>query len=276
MGAYYLTALKYPDKEKWYMYQVFDSASNILISGMKLMEHSYILNSYTNYITQKLYYNPAHVIWLCDYHDRVSPDDITWEDVVRVEVKKEEKKLNKHLCVLYVNFDKKEYFSIRKILEFLGEDLIKNLGTEKQSKYVKFVLYKGKLYSRIIHPLPFLTNSESEYAGGGDYHGEYPLRGYWAKDLIVALPDGAEPIIHKYGFEDISKDVLVEVENNCLNTPKDVLTFYLLKLMKDFNVVNNPSQFFLKWYSTKSPNEYYITFPRVNEKKVIEILKSFS
>jgi len=270
MGAYYCATLKYPGKN-WIRYESWS-----LKVGAKLMEHSYVLDRYVNFITYKIYYKPAHLVWLCDYHEKESLDDITWDDVPVAKIKNQNNKLlsiqQKFLCAIYVNLNKKEYFSLRKILQIAGRNLVEN----NPPRYVEFFISKETFHTYIIHPLPLLTNSEKEYAGGGDYRDNYKLRSYWAKDLIVAFPDSAEPTIKKYNFKDISEKVIVPIEEACrYNILREKLALYLIKFLKDLGTTKNPELTFIREYSKPGTEKPYLVFPQVKPKKVTEILNCF-
>jgi len=270
MGAYYQAVLKYPEDDRWLGYSTwkFDN-------GAKLMEHSYILNTYTNFITYKIYYKPAHLVWLCDYHEE---EDFNWDTIPEGKIKKSEiKKARTALpCVLYVNLTRREYFSLKKILQIAGKSLMKI----KPPFYAELHRYKNTYFTTVIHPLPLLTNSETESAGGGDYYPDYKLRSHWAEDLIVALPDSAELLIKKYGFKDISTEVPVEIDDydSMFGSFRGEITFALavLDYIKKMNVLNNPERAIINELTSISENGVpRLVFRRANYGKVKEILKEF-
>lgn len=155
-------------------------------SGLKLMEHSWLLNPYVNTFAKNLLTGkPKRVVWGGDYADeepntkRFSEDgdrDITLygfcgdynkikpEELHSLEVDEFIKK-RPYLC----NYNTKEYVDLSK-------------------------LPKDKDGWR-IHPLPLLT-AEGNERGGGDYHGaNKELVGVWARDYIAfrtRIPKGFE------------------------------------------------------------------------------------
>lgn len=269
MGAYYQAALKYPD-DIWFRYDTWK-----LDNGAKLMEHSYILNPYVNLITHKIHYKPAHLVWLCDYHEE---EDFTWDTIPEGKIRKNEiRKAQTALpCVLYVNLTRKEYFSLRKVLQIAGKSLMKI----KPLLYAELHKYKNTYFTTVIHPLPLLTNSETESAGGGDYDLDYKLRSCWAKDLIVAFPDSAEALIKKCGFEDISAEVPVEIDDYSFMFEnfggETAFALAVLDYMKKMNASDNPEKAIIN--ELTSINEDGIprlVFRKANHKRVKEILKEF-
>ena len=138
-------------------------------NGLKLMEHSWLKNTFVNTFAKNLLSEkPKRVVWAGDYADpeyekpndepnlydfctdniKFSPAEITVEDMNQFLDKKP------YLC----NYDKKQYVDMTK----LPKD---NDGW-------------------CIHPLPLLT-AEGNGRGGGDYHSENIYVGTWARDKIA-------------------------------------------------------------------------------------------
>lgn len=253
MGAYYQAALKRPGKDKWYRYPTWD-----LENGAKLMEHGYVMNDYVGFITRKLYYKPAYLVWLCDYHE---DEKFNWNTVPERRITEREKNQTTFPCVIYVNLNKKEYFSLKRVLQIAARSLV----DRSFPLYAELEKYRGKFFTYVIHPLPLLVNSESESAGGGDYHPDYELRSYWAKDLIVAFPDSAECILKKEGFRDVSERVPVEFD---AVRPDELTVDGYLKWVKALDDLENA---IIKEYAEKR-KRYRLAFDEVNEERVKSVL----
>lgn len=151
-------------------------------NGSKLLEHSYIHNSFMDAITNLLIDNPHHVVWAGDYSDE--PDDwanIDWTNYAEV---------------WDVDTDRKEKLEMVEKFSYKGLKLINHT----QKMYVSFydvIRHCKDKYGYIIHPLSLLT-ALGNGRGGGDYYDECPdaeMCGRWAGDLISVsktVPAGYE------------------------------------------------------------------------------------
>jgi hypothetical protein len=190
MGAYYeaaLTANKkhteiYGDKislGKPFRVNTHDVDSN----GLKLMEHSYISNSYVSHILGLIEDNPTNVIWLCDYSENTK---YNWETVAEVETTDDEVKSiasrNHRGNGFILNHTTNEYISLKSY---------KRLFAEHSTDWA-------------INPLPILTNSETSSMGGGDYGTEDSLRGAW-KNHLISYTKKLGKFSH---FKNVTKDVI--------------------------------------------------------------------
>ena len=159
MGQYYKAIFLKEETnkvEKWFLSHDYDS-------GLKLMEHSWLKNPFVLSVEKKLMKNPKRIVWAGDYADKEKrcktnlyercKDSNQSHRVIHLEDADEwNRKYN-----FIVNHTKKEY--IYKM----------NIPADKDGCR--------------IHPLPLLT-CEGNGRGGGDYRGESPLVGIWARDLI--------------------------------------------------------------------------------------------
>lgn len=157
-------------------------------NGLKLMEHSWIENNFVavveNLIAEGGRWFGDRIVWAGDYADPEKDEngndvkylfegkeyDLTLYHKVRENIIKPEPVKRKKYRYL-VNMDTKEYVDFRKI----PMD-----GDEWQ-----------------IHPLPLLT-CEGNGRGGGDYRGDSPLVGKWARNRITITtrkPKGHKELI---------------------------------------------------------------------------------
>ena len=167
MGQYYKAILlkekkssKTKEKIKTWLYS-WDYES-----GLKLMEHSWMKNPFVKAVENKLSEEPQRVVWAGDYADEE-------DDSVFINSDGEEQKYN---------------------LYDLASDATK-LGDKVEPKHFRYVVNHTKKTfvdkNKVpkdnegwrIHPLPLLT-VEGNNRGGGDFRGESPLIGIWARDLI--------------------------------------------------------------------------------------------
>ena len=149
-------------------------------NGLKLMEHSWVGNNFVmaveSLIAKGGRWFGDRIVWAGDYADAEEPKtphakypehmlnlyDLVEENKINPEVPKREYRY-------LVNLDTKEFVTISK-----------SPVTEryKDPETGKVTLFK-------IHPLPLLT-CEGNGRGGGDYHGESPLIGKWARQRVIA------------------------------------------------------------------------------------------
>lgn len=129
-------------------------------SGLKLMEHSWMLNDFVNSVESLLssgsdWYKKS-IVWAGDYADN---EDNTETNIFSlcVENKKKKPKVIKPMEFRYIlNHTKKQFVDKLKVPENDGW---------------------------MIHPLPLLT-CEGNGRGGGDYRGESDIVGSWARNKI--------------------------------------------------------------------------------------------
>jgi len=143
-------------------------------NGSKLMEHSYIGNNFVSTFEFGLSPEGPHyksrVVWAGDYADK-EPEQETNLHSQCTEynmISPEEKTTSKYGFI--VNHTKKQFVDKSKV---------------PYSDGVK------------IHPLPLLT-VEGNGRGGGDYKGDSPLVGTWARDVISVeelVPEGFDEVL---------------------------------------------------------------------------------
>lgn len=160
MGQYYSAVLK---NNKGEIKAYYDY-------GLKLMEHSWFFNSYTNTIAKKLLNKPHNIAWIGDY----ASSDERWQgELVRHRDKCQGHHQTKHtnenfMQCLLINHTKKQFLDL----------------TDYYNKNIKNYIKNGRDESWIIHPLPLLT-AMGNGLGGGDYRGiNQENVGIWAGDLL--------------------------------------------------------------------------------------------
>jgi hypothetical protein len=143
-------------------------------NGLKLMEHSYIDNHFVETVESLIakggQWYKDRIVWAGDYADNDFNESGEEKDFnlygwVSLEDKINPPMVKKGLRYL-VNLDTREFVDKTKIPG------IKNMPEWQ------------------IHPLPLLT-CEGNGRGGGDYKGESPLIGKWARQRVIA--SGSKP-----------------------------------------------------------------------------------
>lgn len=178
MGQYYRQAIEQDGN-----LDIFDAHSGEGWNGVKLMEHSWIGNSFMDAISERIHNNPANIVWCGDYANE--PQDFVTIDWINYET-------------IYPKACRE-----RQCLEELPERFDyshKYLVNHTNKCYVDFDLYMSKCKDKdgwIIHPLSLLT-AVGNGRGGGDYHDDcidYYMVGAWAGNNIEItdkVPDGYE------------------------------------------------------------------------------------
>ena len=178
MGQYYRQAIEQDGN-----LDIFDAHSGEGWNGVKLMEHSWIGNSFMDAISERIHNNPANIVWCGDYANE--PQDFVTIDWINYET-------------IYPKACRE-----RQRLEELPERFDyshKYLVNHTNKCYVDFDLYMSKCKDKdgwIIHPLSLLT-AVGNGRGGGDYHDDcidYYMVGAWAGNNIEItdkVPDGYE------------------------------------------------------------------------------------
>ena len=164
-------------------------------SGAKLMEHSWMKNPFVQTFEKLLTRTGGHyksrVVWAGDYADE-EDGEILYNDTMRCvnlnflcEDENESKPEAVKSTASYpyiVNHTKKQFVDKRKVPSVDGWR---------------------------IHPLPLLT-CEGNGRGGGDFHGESPLIGAWARDVISVEKTNPRDIIDTFDYEEIIFDLKEE------------------------------------------------------------------
>lgn len=153
-------------------------------NGLKLLEHSWIGNSFMDSISNLIYKNPIRVAWVGDY-----ADDFNWSSEIK-DQRPDPRVLHKEVWKSEIEEEDIEY----KKFDYKG----KYLCNHTMGLAVNFDVYMGMCkdkYGECIHPLSLLTACGNGL-GGGDYYEEFPdayCVGVWCNDLISIedkLPKG--------------------------------------------------------------------------------------
>lgn len=175
MGQYYKPTLKQKGAKNWQSYRPLD-----FDNGAKLMEHSYIGNSFVSYIKKLILRKKMQVVWAGDYADgekgkmNLYGDERNLYDLSNTENPKDKSVSQEELAeMLYVvNHTKRQFVDYSKVEE--------------------------DTYGFRIDPLPLLT-AEGNGRGCGDYHGSnMRIIGSWARDFISVesfVPNGYTEIV---------------------------------------------------------------------------------
>lgn len=181
MGQYYLGYVNRNGKRK-----VFDNYVEKDWQGLKLMEHSWWLNSMVGNVVNDLFYNKGRVCWVGDYYAEDDYAQINCgEELVKeigeyvwgdgdnekpIRTKCTRKKIRYLYNCLLVNHTKKQILVCDDYFEY--------------NKYVQ--KWKDEEWFECIHPLPLLTCSASH--SGGSYYGiNKDQCGCWFNDEIEVV-----------------------------------------------------------------------------------------
>ena len=187
MGQYYTPIIK-RENGNWEGFSSFDYDN-----GLKLMEHSYIGNTFTETVVKQLLERPGHLAWVGDYAEigDVKSDSAS-------EFIEKERKFGNGL----------KYNKPKKV-NLMENSLMLVIFNHTKKELINMFDYHNKQtpdeFGCIIHPLPLLT-AIGNGKGGGDYHSTVceDMVGYWACDLIEAgwFIDSIED------YKDITEQVL--------------------------------------------------------------------
>jgi len=140
-------------------------------SGAKLMEHSWMENSFVKSFELLIHNKPQRVVWAGDYADKCEGMKTNVYDRCKDTLKvKPEYELSVLDSRFVINHSKKLFVDKTKVPDSDGWR---------------------------IHPLPLLT-CDGCGRGGGDYRGDSELVGSWSRDLISvskAVPKGFKELI---------------------------------------------------------------------------------
>lgn len=172
MGQYYKPMIKRKGSKVWKCFKARD-----FDNGAKLMEHSYIGNSLTNYVKNLILRTPMCVVWAGDYAD-------------------DEKGEDANLYFIFEATNPKD-----KSVPQESIDSMRYLVNHKKKLYVDYSKIEQDEYGYRIDPLPLLT-AEGNGRGGGDYRGANDkLVGSWARDLISVeseMPNGYTELVPSF------------------------------------------------------------------------------
>lgn len=178
MGQYYKQAIEQDGN-----LDIFDTQTVNDWNGRKLMEHSWIGNSFMDAISERIHNKPANIVWCGDYANE--PQDFVTIDWINYET-------------IYPK-DGREPQRLEELPEKFDYSH-KYLVNHTNKCYVDFDLYMSKCKDKdgwILHPLSLLT-AVGNGRGGGDYNEncvDYYMVGAWAGNNIEItdkVPDGYE------------------------------------------------------------------------------------
>jgi hypothetical protein len=181
-------------------------------NGAKLMEHSWRKNSFVRFVERQLMVQPQKVVWGGDYADHEDPTTLSKAEIKLLADEESEYWNTEKLKAEGVNL----YSLADTIGKLTHDESVKNKYEHDYkgiapltAKYLinhdtKQFVDKSKTPKDNdgwqIHPLPLLT-CEGNGRGGGDYRGESPLIGLWARNRISVatkksdIPKGFEELI---------------------------------------------------------------------------------
>ena len=177
MGQYYLGYINRKNKIK-----VFDNKVDGEWTGLKLMEHSWWLNSMVGNVVNDLFYNKGQVCWVGDYYDeqdysQVNCDKETVKTIGEYVWKDENDKPRMTKC----SSKKVRYLTNCLIVNHTKKQIIVCDDYFEHNKYLE--KWQDEEWFECIHPLPLLTCSASH--SGGSYYGiNKEDCGIWFNDVI--------------------------------------------------------------------------------------------
>jgi hypothetical protein len=159
-------------------------------NGLKLTEHSYLENKFVQafefLLAPDQQYHKTRVVWAGDYAD-VEPNSEEQNFIKVIELCSRPPQKNPVVCEESEN--KNLYYMCEETEKIHPEYLYSTAQYPYIVNHTKkqFVDKRKNIDTRNgalgLHPLPLLT-CEGNGRGGGDYHGESPLIGLWARDVI--------------------------------------------------------------------------------------------
>lgn len=191
MGQYYLCYVNHNGKQK-----VFDNYVDKEREGLKIMEHSWWLNSLVGNVVNDLFYNKGQVCWVGDYYYE--------DDYAQVNCGKElVKAIGEYV---WNNKEAKKVRGSSKKVRYLTNLIIVN-HTKKQilvcDDYYAQSSYTEKWYDEewqaCIHPLPLLTCS-ANHSGGSYYGPNQEDCGIWFNDVLEIMLSWDKEKLLKKGY----------------------------------------------------------------------------
>lgn len=164
-------------------------------SGAKLMEHSWMKNpfvqTFEKLLTRRGGHYKSRVVWAGDYAD---------EEPGLVRVDGEERQQNLYDMCSDESEIKPEAVKSTASYPYIVNHTKKQFVDKKKTPSVD---------GWRIHPLPLLT-CEGNGRGSGDFHGESPLIGAWARDVISVEKTNPRDVIDTFDYEEIIFDLKEE------------------------------------------------------------------
>ena len=209
MGQYY-KALLIGKHGKRYILESWDYDN-----GSKLMEHSYINNSFMRAAASMLVDYPMKVAWIGDYSDDKYGDPY--------EQKMPHDKFMRHYKACWNNGSKPHYMPDAAEVAYVGleenwylinhtQKLVIDLGkyyeqNKWEETWTDYQTHEKRSSWYCVHPLSLLTACGND-RGGGDYHSKYPDYsevGTWAFDKLEYRhdkPEGYTEVMYSFKEED--------------------------------------------------------------------------
>lgn len=184
MGQYYKPVILKEDKKT----PIGFAYSHDFGSGLKLMEHSWMKNDFVGFIESLLIkdspFHKSPIVWAGDYADEEPFENIPKKVIdALVEDGYELERLQSNGANLYdiaSNSAVKLQSSTNMVLKSKDKRYLVN---HDKKQFVDKTKVPKDSDGWQIHPLPLLT-VEGCGRGGGDYRGDSPLVGSWARDII--------------------------------------------------------------------------------------------
>lgn len=220
MGQYYKPVLIGPrDGVKWLYSHEYSH------NGMKLMEHSYMGNSFVNAVLSQILHHPMRVAWMGDYADE------PWSGLEPYQEKMDKYaflKLYEMIWPCEGAADKKKKIHPEPLSMFTGVSDFTGwyLVNHTQRVYINLKTYaernkwrehykdwrtgETEEWDMCIHPLPLLTACGNN-RGGGDYYDSHPgfdQIGTWAFDKIEFTafePEGYKEVSYRFTEQETVK-----------------------------------------------------------------------
>ena len=171
--------------------------------GAKLMEHSWLKNSFVRFVERQLMVTPQRVVWGGDYADHEEPSTLTPMEIKSLVDEDSDywnaEKLKAEGVNLYSLADtigritysesvKSKYeHDYREVAPLTAKYLINH----DKKQFVDKTKTPKDAEGWQVHPLPLLT-CEGNGRGGGDFRGESDLIGLWARNRISVATKKSE------------------------------------------------------------------------------------
>lgn len=169
MGQYYHIAFQHPGEDIIVNHRKVEGAGYVMA---KLMEHSYLNNTFVDAVAHEMYKNPMYLAWIGDYAEYDEVLTATNGTLSMADVWDEE---SHHIFPAKDSFVyKTKWLCNHTTKEYVMFDVVQALSVQK---------------NWVIAPFPLLT-AIGNGRGGGDYHGTYMDDvGTWAWHLISIEDD---------------------------------------------------------------------------------------
>jgi len=200
MGQYYFPTILREKNGRYFSEQFY---SHDYDNGLKLMEHSYVGNDFTETVLSQLHHKPGRLAWIGDYAEKGDFAELHREDG-DAALEALEAAFFRHYKAFGLRKGKK-YTHPEAVSDFSASRFILN---HDKKVFIDMRKYCEKCpetdWGATIHPLPLLT-AVGNGRGGGDYGGELEEDvGCWCGDLIEV--QDAKP----NGYADVTEDCFFE------------------------------------------------------------------